>query len=176
MITNKNQIQVQLRCIGTPTYFRISEDPSFSGTIWQKFTNSRLKVTIDLPTVKEYLFYIQVKSSVMFSNTVELNVVKINTSVPILLKVIILEKIITEDGPVVVKCILQYNGTPVAYKVAITETEPAIPNWQDIQWENYENLQDTLDIEIGQSTIWVHFLLKDDAGIITEKKQILELI
>lgn len=165
---------VQFDCLGTPTHYRIGETSDFSDSTWTEFDNPELIIEYNLPTIKTYNLFAQVKNSVMESNIKSIVVDRLDDYITINLKVIILDGGNSQTNTNNIPVILQYDGTPIQYKYALN---PVLVNnlveWSDYTWNDYTSFPSSFYIGGSDGIKNLYFLLKDSRDATSELNNII---
>lgn len=153
---------LQFDCIGTPTHYRIGELADLSDASWVQFTTTDLIVEKQLPEIKTYGLFLQVKNSVMESNIRSIVIDRLDTYVVINLKVIILDGGALNTNKTSIGVVLQYDGTPIQYKYALNPTlVNGVVNWSLYAWNSYSSFPNSFYIGGEDGKKDLYFLLKD---------------
>lgn len=158
---NDTLASIQIFCIGKPTHYRVSELETIEGSEWVTFPDSFI-ITYPTVTSKIYTLFIQVKSAVMESNIKIITFEKRDPYIQILLKTIILNNGDTSITTNVIPIVLQYDGIPTNYKLAVNPVEEnGVINWDlysSLPYNEFPNSVVVPETPGGTQKIWVKLI------------------
>lgn len=154
-----NFVRVQVECIGTPTEYKVSEDSTFDNISWVPFNNGDLIVDYPMTDFRDYTIYFQIRSSVMESNVKAITVEHVDQFIPINLKAVVLDGGSEFTEKTDIPIVLQYDGTPIYYKISIGSSGVA-PNWANLPQQPFYNFPSTIKAPENSSSIvaWVQII------------------
>lgn len=158
---NDTQASIQIFCIGKPTHYRVSELETMEGSEWVAFPDSFI-ITYPTDTSKVYTLFIQVKSAVMESNIKTIVFEKRDPYIQILLKAIILDSGNTSITTNIIPIVLQYDGIPISYKLAVNPIEEnGTIDWNLYSSLPYNEFPDNITVPespVGNQKVWVKLI------------------